>query len=292
VARIARKSPASLVLLLLAVAAGALAIAILPVLASGSPSLRGKLPSPRGEPSSSPSSSLRAMVAVAPGTAANTAQRSLAHPATGEVNPKRPRVKPFLTARVWGGSVRLYARPGRSVVAALGTRTEFGSPRTLAVVDRRGRWLAVVAPEIGNGRVAWVDARSSGLQLGRTRLSVSIDLSRRVLIVKRGDRAIRRMTVGVGRSESPTPLGRFAVTDKLPGDRYGSYYGCCILALSAKQPNLPPGWRGGDRIAIHGTDDPASIGAATSAGCPHASDRDLRYLMRALPLGTPVFVHP
>jgi lipoprotein-anchoring transpeptidase ErfK/SrfK len=98
------------------------------------------------------------------------------------------------------------------------------------------------------------------------------------------------MTVGVGRPGSPTPLGRFAVTDKLSGGAYGPYYGCCILALSAHQPNLPPGWPGGDRIAIHGTNDPGSIGAATSAGCPHALDVDLRVLMRRVPLGTPVFV--
>jgi hypothetical protein len=80
------------------------------------------------------------------------------------------------------------------------------------------------------------------------------------------------------------------VTDKLPGSRYGSYYGCCILALSAHQPNLPPGWPGGDRIAVHGTDDPGSIGAAVSAGCPRARDADLRYLMRVVPLGAPVVV--
>jgi lipoprotein-anchoring transpeptidase ErfK/SrfK len=100
------------------------------------------------------------------------------------------------------------------------------------------------------------------------------------------------MTVGVGRPGSPTPVGRFAVTDKLSGSTYGPYYGCCILALSAHQPNLPPGWRGGDRIAIHGTNDPASIGAASSAGCPHARDADLRVLMRRVPLGTPVFIRP
>jgi lipoprotein-anchoring transpeptidase ErfK/SrfK len=98
------------------------------------------------------------------------------------------------------------------------------------------------------------------------------------------------MTVGVGRPTSPTPTGRFALTDKLSGSRYGSYYGCCILALSAHQPNLPPGWTGGDRIAIHGTNAPWTIGTASSAGCPHARDADLRVLMRRVPLGAPVFI--
>jgi hypothetical protein len=199
----------------------------------------------------------------------------------------------FTTARVTSGSVELLSAPGKGgVLARLGATSEFGSPRTLSVVERRGRWLGVIAPELGNGAIAWVDSRDSTLRLARTRLSVEIDLSRRQLVVSRGNDILRKVRVGVGAPGSPTPTGRFGLTDKLPGSRYSSSYGCCILALTARQPNLPAGWRGGDRIAVHGTDDPATIGAATSAGCPHASERDLRYLMRRLPLGTPVFIHP
>jgi lipoprotein-anchoring transpeptidase ErfK/SrfK len=147
----------------------------------------------------------------------------------------------------------------------------------------------VVTTELPNGRLGWVDARA-GLRFGRTRLSLVLDLSARRLVLREGGRVLRRMTVGVGRPSSPTPSGRFAVTDKLRGGAYGPYYGCCILALSAHQPNLPAGWRGGDRIAIHGTNDPGSIGAASSAGCPHARDADLRVLMDRVQLGTPVFI--
>ena len=56
--------------------------------------------------------------------------------------------------------------------------------------------------------------------------------------------------------------------------------------------HLPAGWTGGDRIAIHGTNDPGSIGVPSSAGCPHASDEDMRFLMARVPLGTPVLIHP
>ena len=121
-------------------------------------------------------------------------------------------------------------------------------------------------------------------------MSLVLDLSSRRIVLKEGSRIVRRMTVGVGRPSSPTPTGRFAVTDKLSGSRYGSFYGCCILALSAHQPHLPPGWTGGDRIAIHGTNAPSTIGTASSAGCPHARDADLRVLMRRVPLGSPVFI--
>jgi hypothetical protein len=184
----------------------------------------------------------------------------------------------------------LRARPNGHVVARVGAKTEFGSSGTLGVVRRRGDWLGVVSSARPNGRLAWV--RSGAVSLSGTRYSLNLDLSRRTLLLKKGDRVVRRMKVGVGRPGSPTPTGRFAVTDKLRGGPYGPYYGCCIIALSAHQPRLPAGWPGGDRIAIHGTNAPATLGAAASAGCAHARDADLRVLMRLVPLGTPVFIHP
>jgi lipoprotein-anchoring transpeptidase ErfK/SrfK len=94
------------------------------------------------------------------------------------------------------------------------------------------------------------------------------------------------MSVGIGAPNTPTPTGRFIVTDKLIPNRAHSFYGCCLLALSGRQPHLRPGWAGGDRIAIHG----GSTGGAASAGCLHASDADLRRLMKLLPVGTPVYI--
>jgi lipoprotein-anchoring transpeptidase ErfK/SrfK len=183
----------------------------------------------------------------------------------------------------------LRARPHGHIVTRVGARTEFGSPESLGVVRRQGGWLGVVSTARPNGRLAWV--RSSAVSLSGTRYSLTLDLSRRTLVLEKGERVARRMKVGVGRPGSPTPTGRFAVTDKLAGRPYGPYYGCCIIALSAHQPRLPAGWPGGDRIAIHGTNAPTTIGAAASAGCAHARDSDLRVLMRRVPLGTPVFIH-
>jgi len=189
-----------------------------------------------------------------------------------------------------GSTIVVRSRPRGPVVARLDGRTEFGSPTTLAVASQRGRWLGVVTTHVPNGRLGWVDPQESAVRKSTTQVRVVIDLSERRLVVRRGAEVVRRITVAIGRAGSPTPVGRFAVTDKLPGSRYGSYYGCCILALSAHQPNLPPGWTGGDRIAVHGTDDPSSIGGAVSAGCPRASAEDMSFLMRAVPLGAPVIV--
>jgi lipoprotein-anchoring transpeptidase ErfK/SrfK len=158
------------------------------------------------------------------------------------------------------------------------------------VATRRGPWLGVESSAFPNRKLAWVDGRSPLLRRKRTRVSVHVDLTRRKLTLRNGRRVVERATVGTGSRSSPTATGRFAVTDKLAGGRFSPAYGCCILALSGRQTNLPAGWQGGSRLAIHGTDAPSTIGARASAGCLHARRRDLEKLMRRVPLGAPVFI--
>jgi lipoprotein-anchoring transpeptidase ErfK/SrfK len=199
-----------------------------------------------------------------------------------------------LIARVRPGHVvALRTRPAGPVVARVGAKTKFGSGRSFAVsTTRRGRWLAVTDAGVSGNRTVWVDAQAGGLRYARTPLELDVDLSSRTLTVRRGQAVVRHIRIGVGRAGSPTPTGRFAVTDKLDGSTFSATYGCCILALSATQPNVPAGWRGGNRIAIHGTLSTGDFGRAVSAGCVHARDADLRYLMRRVPLGTPVVIRP
>jgi lipoprotein-anchoring transpeptidase ErfK/SrfK len=189
-----------------------------------------------------------------------------------------------------GDTVALHSRPGGPVVAQLSATTEFASPRVLGVVRTRGRWLGVTTTATANGRIAWVRANDPSVREGHTSYSLVASVKRRMLVLRRGSHVVRRFRVAVGRPGSPTPTGHFAVTDKLSGPRYGPYYGCCIVALSASQPHPPPGWHGGDRLAIHGTDAAGTIGTAASAGCLRATDADLRTVVRDVPLGTPVVV--
>src|SRR4051812_5076984 len=188
------------------------------------------------------------------------------------------------------GAVPLRAKPNGRILARAGAKTEFGERRVLSVAATRGPWLGVVATELPNGQLAWVNRKNSALQVRRTAYSLHADLSGRWLELRRHGRRIRRIAVAVGRPGSETPTGRFSVTDKLNGRSFGAYYGCCVLALSGHQPKLPAGWSGGDRLAIHGTDSPGTIGTPASAGCLRAGDADLEVLMRRVPVGTPVFI--
>ena len=224
---------------------------------------------------------LAAVLVPAPASAA-------ARPA---VTPARPAVaQEGLTLVIdHGAKVALRRAPAGRALAVAGWKTSFGSVRRLRVVERRGNWFAVESDVLGNGVVGWVP-RTAAVTLRRVTYALEADLSQRLLTLREEGRVVFRRRVSIGAGASPTPSGRFHVSDQISGTRWR--LGCCIVVLSGTQPRLPAGWNGGDRLAIHGrASSSESIGAPTSAGCLHATEATLRELAR-LPLGTPVVIHP
>lgn len=188
-----------------------------------------------------------------------------------------------------GSTVELRRTPAGTVVARAAWRTPFGSRRRLRVVEQRGDWYRVESDVLGNGRTAWVPV-SAPVRVTVVRASLEADLSERLLTYRVGSRIVFRRRVSIGAGTSPTPVGRFHVTDRLRVPRWG--LGCCVLVISGSQPRLPAGWDGGDRLAIHGRPGTAPIGSAVSAGCLQATDATVRELIRTVPLGAPVVIHP
>jgi lipoprotein-anchoring transpeptidase ErfK/SrfK len=166
--------------------------------------------------------------------------------------------------------------------------TPLGSPTWVLVVRRNHDRARVLVPGMPNAKLARIDVRD--LSLRWTRIAVSIDLSARRLEIKRGRKVAGSFRVAVGSLSTPTPIGRFFVTDRVsfpPGSIYGSF----ALGLAAHQTApLPPSWSGGNQIAIHGTDAPSSIGQAVSLGCVRVGGRALTLLRRLVPLGAPVVI--
>ena len=182
--------------------------------------------------------------------------------------------------------VQLRERPGGPVVRALHPRTGYGSDRVLAVVARRPGWLGVLSHYMPNSRAGWIPADAARLLYQPYTLRV--DLSDLRLVVHHDGRVVRRVKIAIGRAGHETPTGRFAITDTLRVSSAGGPYGCCALALTGRQPNVPQGWTGGDRIALHGTNKEDSLGTPASSGCLRASDRDMRWMMKRIPVGTQV----
>jgi lipoprotein-anchoring transpeptidase ErfK/SrfK len=181
----------------------------------------------------------------------------------------------------------LYRSPGGRPIVRIGHRTRFGGPQIVSVVERRRGWVGVLHQWAGNGMTGWIRSRDANVI--ESPYTISIDRSTRTARLRRWDDLLLRFRVTIGRAESPTPLGRFGVTDRLDMPP-GSVYGCCAIALTARQTDLPQGWPGGDRVALHGSADDA-VGGAASAGCLRVREADLRVLMRRVPVGTRVTVH-
>ncbi len=225
---------------------------------------------------------LTAVLAAAP------AARAGRQPGSSRV--PRPLAGEHLVVRLHRKLV-LRASPSGTPLVRVGPQALFGGPLVLGVVTRRGRWLGVISQSLPNGRIGWVEARAKDVSVGTVSYAIHVDLSEHLLLVRRNGTVLRRISVGVGAPASPTPEGRFSVAEKLDGSSINPVYGCCILALSARQSKLPPGWDTSRPhfVAIHAGD---GIGSGVSAGCLHATDADLRYLMRTIPLGTPVQIAP
>jgi lipoprotein-anchoring transpeptidase ErfK/SrfK len=173
------------------------------------------------------------------------------------------------------------------VVARLPAWTAFGSQRVVLALARRAGWLQVALPTRPNGTTGWVAAGDVRLEPVTRR--ILIDLRTRTLRVLAGKVVLAQSPVAVGTRANPTPRGTFYVTDRVhPDDPHGRY-GSFALGLSAHSPTLTEFDGSDGQVAIHGTNDPASIGRAVSHGCIRVPDKVAAVLSR-IPLGTPVTV--
>jgi len=193
--------------------------------------------------------------------------------------PDPPPAPRFLIGRV--------NRPIDTSAGVVEPTTPLGSPTWVLVLRHHGDQARALVPSLPHAAPVRLDLR--GMTLHWTRISVSIDLSQRRLAIHNGRRLVGTFRVAVGSPSTPTPTGRFFVTDRLTFPA-GSVYGTFALGLAAHQTHLPGGWSGGDQIAIHGTDVPSSIGHAASLGCIRAAPDALVLLRRLVPLGAPVVI--
>lgn len=194
----------------------------------------------------------------------------------------------FPTLQVRGGRrVDLHLSPGGDVVDTVSDTTEFGNPVVLSVVKRKANWAGVPTQSLPNGQLAWVKLNEKQLRIDSVHQEIRIDLSDYSAELLRNGRVERAWEVGIGAPDTPTPTGRFSITDEIQ-ENLNPAYGCCVLALSATQPNLPASWAGGNRMALHGTSEP--LGEANSTGCVHNGESDLLALIDRAPLGTPVTI--
>jgi lipoprotein-anchoring transpeptidase ErfK/SrfK len=159
-------------------------------------------------------------------------------------------------------------------------------PLVLLVRQAVPGWLQVYLPVRPNHSTAWI--REAGARISYDPYRVGVNLHRHRLLLWRGKRLVARHQIGVGKVATPTPPGTYYVIELFrlsdPGGPFGPY----ALGLSAYSNVLQSFGGGPGQIALHGTNDPSSIGSNLSHGCIHLRNGEIARLARLLPLGTPV----
>lgn len=92
-----------------------------------------------------------------------------------------------------------------------------------------------------------------------------------------------RFKIGIGK-DNATPEGEFEVLQKIPNP---AYYGDVVI--DQNDPNNPLGDYMvdlGDKLMIHGTNEPQSIGRAESRGCIRLDNRDVKDVYEILSVKT------
>jgi lipoprotein-anchoring transpeptidase ErfK/SrfK len=185
------------------------------------------------------------------------------------------------------------SQPGGRVFARYGRLNQNGVPTIFSIrgarLDRHCRRVAylVQIPRRPNGVTGWVPAAQVAVAPVRTRILV--DLSQRRVTLYKNGRRVLSATAAIGSAATPTPTGSFYVNQRLiPTDPHGPF-GPGAVGISAFS-NVLTGWAQGGPIAIHGTNEPWSIGKAVSNGCIRLPNPVLRKLFAQALNGTPVLI--
>ncbi|MCL1963475.1 MAG: L,D-transpeptidase family protein [Firmicutes bacterium] len=105
-----------------------------------------------------------------------------------------------------------------------------------------------------------------------------IDLSSMSLTLYQNQRQVKRWPIASGANDTPTPLGVYRVNRRFMPE--GNRFGTRFLGLS-----VPWGI-----YAIHGTNQPGSIGSHASHGCIRMFNRDVEQLYSLVPNWTRVVI--
>jgi hypothetical protein len=199
-----------------------------------------------------------------------------------------------LIGRAAAGRVvaRVAPRVTATAVAHFDRRNIFGSLQVFVlereVVNSRGaHWFRALLPIRPNGTRGFI--RATDLRLRSTPYRLDVDVSGFRLRLFDGCDLLKKYRVGIGTGETPTPRGKFFINTLLKPRDPRTVYGTYAYGLSAYS-NVLTYWKDGGFIGLHGTNQPSSIGRRSSHGCIRMLNRDIKELVKMLPLGTPITI--
>lgn len=163
--------------------------------------------------------------------------------------------------------------------------TYYKNPLVLQVLENQGDWIHVALLARPNHQTGWVKA--SDVELGTTDYRLELDLSTFTLRAYRADTVFLETKVAIGKDATPTPIGKFYLTEKIKNRTDTGFYGAWILPVSGYSETLDTFDGGLPQIALHGMNQPELLGTKVSNGCVRVNNQAISQLAEALPAGTP-----
>jgi lipoprotein-anchoring transpeptidase ErfK/SrfK len=197
-----------------------------------------------------------------------------------------------LSARViYAGIIRANPTGKSRAIGRLRLLTEDGYPEVYLALrahtdDNGQEWTQVRIPGRPNGRVGWVQREALGaFHATKWRIVVNRRTLRMTIFWNGKKRA--RFPVGVGKRSTPTPGGRFWIREKIKvRDTKSPYF---PYALGTANYSTLSEWPGGGVVGIHGDwNQPQLIPGRPSHGCIRMLDRNVAWVARHVPVGTPL----
>jgi lipoprotein-anchoring transpeptidase ErfK/SrfK len=161
-----------------------------------------------------------------------------------------------------------------------------GAPRVFLVTDQKPGWLHVLLPVPPNGSEGWI--AESAVKTAKTTYWIQVLQGQHRLRLYKGKKVVVDTPAAIGTSDTPTPGGRYYLTELLQAPNPNGAYGPYAYGLSGYSTTLTE-FNGRDPIiGIHGTNEPKLLGTSVSHGCVRISNDMITRLAKMLPLGTPV----
>lgn len=181
----------------------------------------------------------------------------------------------LFTTQVATGSGKTLVKEGG------GSTWKFETPRGRLVVQNKEIEPAWVPPD-------WhfvEQARKRGLGLQRLNRGESIDAGDGSVVTVQGSDVVRRHPDGRVEPLEATDGREIVVNGNIVIPPFGTNQRKYKEVLGTHRLNL------GDGYALHGTNNPASIGQAVSHGCIRLRNEDIETLYNSVPVGTPVYIY-
>nr|WP_237702936.1 MULTISPECIES: L,D-transpeptidase [Protofrankia] len=183
--------------------------------------------------------------------------------------------------------VDIYKSPiAASVVSQLSNPNEAGAPRVFLVVAKLPGWWQVLLPVQPAGTTGWV--KDAQVKASQTSYRVEVARKEHRLRVYDKQQVVVDEPTAVGTGDTPTPGGKFYLTELLQPRNPAGAYGPYAFGLSGFSTTLDSFEGRAPVIGIHGTNQPNLLGQDVSHGCIRVSNETITRLARLLPLGTPV----